>query len=74
MAETQLDRIEKDIRDVKLMITGNGNPEKGIASRLVILEEHDRGRTVRERVLFGAAASSVIGFIGTVVFLFIQSL
>lgn len=39
MDETQLDRIETDVRLIKVWLTGNGNPSKGLIVRVDRIEQ-----------------------------------
>lgn len=68
MAEqSQLDRIETTVARIEKILTGNGEPEKGIVMRVAMLEEHEaqctrfQGRVVKGTYMAMVTALTAIG-------------
>jgi hypothetical protein len=61
--KTQLDRIEADVRDMKFILTGNGNPEKGLIVRINRIERDAIRHLWWSRSALGAAITVIVGAI-----------
>lgn len=71
MAEqSQLDRIEASVAKVEKVLTGNGEPERGVVMRVAMLEEHEKQcRRFQGKVVKGTYTAMVtaLAAIGAVI-------
>lgn len=57
--QTQLDRIESTISDIKVILTGNSKPERGLIIRVDRLEQIQRRGVWFIRLVIGAVVVAV---------------
>lgn len=59
----QLDRIEQDIRTLTTILTGNGDPGRGLVVRVDRLEQTEKSRVWWLRAVAGVALGAMAGSI-----------
>jgi len=57
---TQLDRIESDVSSIKVILTGNSKPERGLIIRVDRLEQIQRRGVWFIRLVIGAVVVAVV--------------
>jgi len=63
VVKAQLDRIEDDVKVIKELLTGNGDPSKGLIIRVDRLEQAEQRRVWAVRTSVGAAIGSMLALI-----------
>lgn len=59
---SQLEAIHADVKDIKLILLGNGKPEKGVVFRLALLEGKARRATWLITTVIGAILAAGFEF------------
>lgn len=60
MIQEQVDRIEKKIDKLDNLLTGNGEPHKGIVVRLDRVEQREESRNKWTWIVLGASITALI--------------